>query len=160
MFRRFLPRPAETTLLLGPRATGKSTWIEQNFPRAPSYDLLRSSEALRLARDPSVLTHELSSLAPGSWVVIDEVQKVPALLDEVHHLIERRKLRFLLSGSSANSPKSGSRWGQRPYFEEFAQSKRLQVPDIAFGVPSVYQLARAGARDAVWWDHIGGIVLV
>ncbi len=107
MFRRFLPRPAETTLLLGPRATGKSTWIEQNFPRAPSYDLLRSSEALRLARDPSVLTHELSSLAPGSWVVIDEVQKVPALLDEVHHLIERRKLRFLLSGSSARKLRRG-----------------------------------------------------
>lgn len=101
MFQRILKRPDDSTLLLGPRATGKSTWIEQQFPGVTTYDLLQTSEALRLARDPSVLGSEVDSLKPGTWVVIDEVQKVPALLDEVHRLTEKRKLRFLLSGSSA-----------------------------------------------------------
>ncbi len=93
--------PEESTLVLGPRATGKSTWIQQQLPRAITYDLLKASDALRLARDPSQLEDELAGLPAGTWVVIDEVQKVPELLDEVHRLMEKRKLRFLLSGSSA-----------------------------------------------------------
>lgn len=107
MFRRALPPPSTSTLLLGPRGTGKSTWIHQHFPDAASYDLLDTSLALRLARDPSVIAKELASLSPGAWVVIDEVQKVPALLDEVHRLIETRGLRFLLSGSSARKLRRG-----------------------------------------------------
>lgn len=107
MLRRILKSPPESTLLLGPRATGKSTWIAEHFGSAVTYDLLSAADALRLARDPSVLGAELEVLAPGSWVVIDEVQKVPALLDEVHRLMERRKLRFLLSGSSARKLRRG-----------------------------------------------------
>lgn len=99
--------PKESTLLLGPRGTGKSTWIRQNFPDAPLYDLLNTREALRLSRDPSVLFKEASNLKSGTWVVIDEVQKVPGLLDEVHRLMEEKRLKFLLSGSSARKLRRG-----------------------------------------------------
>jgi predicted AAA+ superfamily ATPase len=106
MLHRFLKKPNNSILLLGPRGTGKSTWIKQIFPQAPTYDLLNSSEALRLARKPSVLFDELRLLEPHTWVVIDEIQKVPALMDEVHRLIENHALRFVLSGSSARKLKS------------------------------------------------------
>lgn len=65
------------------------------------YDLLAVSEQLRLSRNPSALYDELRHRKQGSWVVLDEVQKVPQLLDEVHRLIEEKRLRFLLCGSSA-----------------------------------------------------------
>jgi predicted AAA+ superfamily ATPase len=67
--------------------------------------LLRASEALRLGKDPAVLGQELAHVPTRSWVVVDEVQRVPALLDEVHRLIEERGLRFVLSGSSARKLK-------------------------------------------------------
>lgn len=93
-------------MLLGPRGTGKSTWIKQLFPEAQLYDLLNSGEALRLARNPSAIFDELKILPPNSWVVIDEIQKVPMLMDEVHRLIENNGLRFVLSGSSARKLRS------------------------------------------------------
>jgi len=107
MFTRFLARPSSSFFLFGPRGTGKTTWIDQQFPSTRKYDLLLASESIRLGRDPSLFTRECGALDPGSWVVVDEIQKVPALLDEVHHLIERRKLRFVLSGSSARKIKQG-----------------------------------------------------
>lgn len=94
-------------MLLGPRGTGKSTWIQENFPKAVLYDLLNTGEALRLSKEPQALYNELNSLESGSWVVIDEVQKVPSLLNEVHRLIEKKKLRFVLCGSSARKLRSG-----------------------------------------------------
>ena len=109
MFPRVLPPPGESAFLLGPRATGKSTWLQQHFADAVSYDLLDTSLALRLAREPALLAREIEGLGlePGAWVVIDEIQKVPALLDEVHRLMQRRGIRFLLSGSSARKLKRG-----------------------------------------------------
>ena len=108
MFARKLQPPSDSFFLFGPRGTGKSTWIREHFPKAKSYDLLNTSEALRLARDPHQLVREVMDLPPGEWVVIDEIQKVPALLDEVHSLIESRKLRFVLSGSSARKLRRGA----------------------------------------------------
>ena len=67
--------------------------------------MLDQSEYIRLERDPHQLGRELELLDPESWVVIDEVQKVPTLLDEVHRLIEKRGLRFVLCGSSARKLK-------------------------------------------------------
>ena len=104
--RRLLPPPA-SFFLFGPRGTGKSTWIASSFAGARTYDLLNTREALRLSRDPEALYREVEGLPAGTWVVIDEVQKVPDLLDEVHRLIERRRLRFVLSGSSARKLKRG-----------------------------------------------------
>lgn len=106
MLSRKLTSLDSSFFLFGPRGTGKSTWITQHFPKpAAKYDLLSTTEALRLSRRPGILYEELHGLASESWIVIDEVQKVPALLDEVHRLIEERKLRFILSGSSARKLK-------------------------------------------------------
>ena len=107
MLARLLKKPEQSILLLGPRGTGKSTWIDHHFKNAVIYDLLDTSESLRLSRDPALLYRELEAEAAGSWVVIDEVQKVPVLLDEVHRLIEKKKLRFVLSGSSTRKLRRG-----------------------------------------------------
>ena len=98
MFQRALAPPVDSTFLLGPRATGKSTWIQQHFRDALTYDLLDTSLALRLSREPSLLAREVESagLKAGTWVVLDEIQKVPALLDEVHRLMQKHGLRFEL----------------------------------------------------------------
>lgn len=107
MFTRQLTRPKTSILLLGPRGTGKSTWIKHHFADATIYDLLDTREVLRLSKEPFLLFKELSHKAPKTWVVIDEVQKVPELLNEVHRLIENHHLKFILSGSSARKLKRG-----------------------------------------------------
>lgn len=92
--------------LLGPRSTGKSTLIHQQLhKKAQIVDLLESDIYVRLSARPQ----ELEDLVPAETerpiVVIDEIQKIPILLDEVHRLIEKRKVRFLLTGSSARKLK-------------------------------------------------------
>jgi len=89
--------------LLGPRATGKSWLIRNELPHAQVFDLLDISSHDRLLRNPSALAQEINS----DLVVIDEIQKIPRLLDEVHRLIETRRIRFLLTGSSARKLKHG-----------------------------------------------------
>ncbi len=101
MFTRRLPPPDRSFFLLGARGTGKTTWIQQHYDAATWYDLLLSSESLRLSREPGLLRAECSALPDGAWVVIDEVQRVPALLDEVQHLMTKKRQHFVLSGSSA-----------------------------------------------------------
>lgn len=108
MFTRRLPPPKTSALLLGPRGTGKSTYIQQHFAQAKYYDLLDTAEQIRLSKAPAQLSAEVAAMPAGSWVVIDEIQKIPSLLDEVHRLIERQHLRFLLSGSSARKLKRGA----------------------------------------------------
>lgn len=90
----------DSIFLWGARQTGKTTLLVQLYPLAKYYDLLMANEFERLLRDPSLLSQELAYLKEGDLVIIDEVQKVPQLLDEVHSLIQRKKLRFILSGSS------------------------------------------------------------
>lgn len=107
MFTRKLPPPQGSILLFGPRGTGKSTWIRDHFSNVPTYDLLDTAESLRLSKNPGVFYAELQAVDKGSWVIVDEVQKVPELLDEVHRLIEERQIRFILSGSSARKLKRG-----------------------------------------------------
>ncbi len=102
MFTRQLNKIKTSSFLLGPRGTGKSTWIKDNYrDDTVVYDLLDTSELIRLSRDPSLLYRETAHLPAGSWVVVDEIQKVPALLNEVHRIIEEKKVKFILSGSSA-----------------------------------------------------------
>lgn len=99
-------RPTTSFFLWGPRQTGKSTLLHATYPRAHTIDLLTSREFVRFARDPGLLREEVES-AGARLVVIDEVQKVPALLDEVHWLIEHRKVAFALCGSSARKVRRG-----------------------------------------------------
>jgi uncharacterized protein len=113
MYSRYLKLSlsrTETCFLWGPRQTGKSTLLRTLFPKAKRYDLLLSSEYLRLVQNPGLIREEcLASGMRGEDrkdpIVIDEVQKVPELLDEVHWLIENSGLRFILCGSSARKLK-------------------------------------------------------
>lgn len=108
MFPRLLTAPAKTFFLFGPRGTGKSTWLAQHFSGASVHiDLLNSASYLRLLSKPDELNVLTAHLRPGSWVVIDEVQRVPELLTEVHALYEKRKLHFALTGSSARKLRRG-----------------------------------------------------
>jgi len=91
--------------LFGPRQTGKSTWIRHALPEARVYDLLDSAVYLALSQRPSRLAEELST--KDKVVVIDEIQRLPDLLNEVHRLIETRGTRFLLTGSSARKLRRG-----------------------------------------------------
>jgi len=89
----------KSCFLLGPRQTGKTTLIRETIKADAVYNLLESNTLLRLSRAPETLREELTK--PGALVVIDEVQKAPILLNEVHWLIEERGIRFLMTGSSA-----------------------------------------------------------
>lgn len=94
----------ESVFLFGPRGTGKTYWVKQHFDKALYLDLLDSSLLASLLANPN----RLESLIPPNykdWIIIDEVQKVPEILNEVHRLIENKKLKFILTGSSARSLK-------------------------------------------------------
>lgn len=90
----------DSVFLWGARQVGKTTLLDELYPNCRRYDLLRAKDYNRLLRRPELLGEELDSLGPEDTVVIDEVQKIPQLLDEVHSLIQRRSIRFILSGSS------------------------------------------------------------
>ncbi len=105
---RSLELPNKSFLLLGPRGTGKSTLLKMKVRPALEINLLKSSQYLPLQQNPSVLQEWTSHLKKGDWVVIDEVQKIPALLDEVHAIYEDKKLNFALTGSSARKLKRGN----------------------------------------------------
>jgi predicted AAA+ superfamily ATPase len=99
---RFFRAPSTHYFLFGPRGTGKSTWLREAYPDALWVDLLRPEEQRLLAARPERLRELVAGNPRAEVVVIDEVQKVPALLDVVHELVERRpEPRFVLTGSSA-----------------------------------------------------------
>ena len=104
---RLLEVPDRSFFLFGPRATGKSTWLKGGLPKARRLDLLDTRLALDLTRDPHHLEAHLGELKAGDWAVLDEIQKIPALLDEVHRLMESRRLRFALCGSSSRKLRHG-----------------------------------------------------
>ncbi len=104
---RLLPLPERSFFLFGPRGTGKSTWLRHALPGAVYLDLLDASLYLELLRDPHRLEAMVGNRSAGEWVVLDEIQKIPPLLDEVHRLIESRGWRFALCGSSARKLRRG-----------------------------------------------------
>jgi predicted AAA+ superfamily ATPase len=113
MFNRSLALPApgvETFFLWGPRQTGKSTLLREVYGQGRWVDLLKAEEFRRYLARPELLRQELEADPPqrGEQIVIDEIQKVPALLDEVHWLLENRGLHFALCGSSARKVKRGA----------------------------------------------------
>ena len=98
----------DSTFVWGARQVGKTTLIRETYPDVVFYDLLQAKDFERLLRNPSLLGEDLAMLNSGDIVVIDEVQKIPQLLDEVHSLIFCKNIRFILSGSS---PRKLKRYG-------------------------------------------------
>ena len=105
-YRRLTEPPRQSFFLFGVRGAGKSTWARETFPNAEYIDLLDERLYQDLLADPSLFGQSVAHLAPGDWVVVDEVQRLPALLNEVHRSIETRRLRFALLGSSARKLKA------------------------------------------------------
>ncbi|OGT26054.1 MAG: ATPase [Gammaproteobacteria bacterium RIFCSPLOWO2_02_FULL_42_14] len=102
-FKRLLQLPEKgkhSVLLLGPRGTGKTSWIKAHLPNIIYIDLLEAQPYNELLANPSALAKRIPKNCQ-QWIVIDEIQKIPELLNEVHRLIELHHYRFLLTGSSA-----------------------------------------------------------
>jgi len=111
MIRRHLSPSADRSFFLfGARGTGKTTFLRNWFSGKDVLwiDLLEPEQEDRYARRPQLLAEQLFALGPEDWVVIDEVQKLPKLLDVVHGAIERAKIKFALTGSSTRKLKRGS----------------------------------------------------
>ena len=154
-FKRYLDLAAllqkKSFFLLGPRSTGKSFLIDEQLgSRAIILSLLHSDLYLRLSTSP----WELEMMIEGAqqqhkthWIVIDEIQKVPNLLDEVHRLIESKKFRFLLTGSSARKLKRGhaNLLAGRAWTANFYPLSWCEIADFSLprflrygGLPAVY----------------------
>jgi len=128
----------ETCFLWGPRQTGKSTLLRTLFPNAKVYDLLLSDQYRRFIADPSILRQEceakgINKSNQKTPIIIDEVQKVPELLDEIHWLIENRGLRFILCGSSPRKLKRshGNLLGGRGIKYELFPLVYREIPDFS-----------------------------
>ena len=129
--------------LFGPRGTGKTTLIQHTLPDATIIDLLEIQTYREYLKNPSIISEQ--KLKP--IVVIDEVQKLPEILDEVHRLIEAEKLTFLLTGSSARKLKRGGAnlLAGRAWWAEMFPLTSNEIPDFDLitylnrgGLPSVY----------------------
>jgi predicted AAA+ superfamily ATPase len=109
MFPRTLAPPRNAFFLFGPRGTGKSTWLRNSLEEPWVLNLLPAETNLRYGRMPGLLRAEVLTQPKTRWLVIDEVQRVPALLDEVHFLMEEHGYKkFCLTGSSARKLKRGA----------------------------------------------------
>ncbi len=131
-----LPK-GQSAFLWGPRKTGKSTYLKSSFPDSIRYDFLQSDVFFALSARPSLLREQLESLSSDTLekpVILDEVQKIPAILDEVHWLIENRGVGFVLCGSSARKLKrshanmlGGRAWRYQLYPLTYPE---LEQPDL------------------------------
>lgn len=111
MYKRILDiqnRLDDANFLLGARQTGKSTLLKELFPNTIYYDLLNTDTKKRFQKNPELLREMLQGKQEGTLVIIDEIQKVPELLDEVHWLMTNSNIRFVLCGSSARKLKKQS----------------------------------------------------
>jgi len=109
MYARILQTPLQARrsfFLFGPRGTGKTTWLRQNCPSALYLDLLAGDVYSQLLARPERLA-ELIPRNHRDWIILDEVQRVPLVLNEVHRLIEAAGYRFILTGSSARALRRG-----------------------------------------------------
>lgn len=110
MIERLLQLPEkieESFFLWGPRQSGKTTLLKKLYPDVLKIDLLKANEFRRYNSQPELLRTELIASKKPRAVIIDEIQKVPPLLDEVHYLIENENIPFVLCGSSARKLKRG-----------------------------------------------------
>jgi predicted AAA+ superfamily ATPase len=138
MFKRYLriDLPAkQSAFLWGARQTGKSSYLKFCYPEAIYYDLLNTHEVIRLTKAPYLLREELlAAIADSnqSFVIIDEIEKIPDLLNEVHWLIENTPLQFILCGSSARKLKTQSTnlLGGRAWIYHFYPLSFIEIPQF------------------------------
>ena len=98
--RQLVP-PTESYFLLGPRGVGKSTWLLHNYKDAIRLDFLESETERKYSSYPEKIRDLVHGLSPGSVVILDEIQRVPRLLPEIHALIEKKlQIQFIMTGSS------------------------------------------------------------
>ncbi len=100
----------QSAFLWGPRKTGKTTYLKSKFPDSIVYDFLKTDLFLDFSKRPALLREQLMARDPESLkhpIILDEVQKIPGIMDEVHWLIESRDFRFILCGSSERKLKRG-----------------------------------------------------
>jgi len=101
MYSRLIEPPKDKSFFLfGPRGTGKTTWVRTKFTKAVYLDLLEAELFNDLLANPQRLENFIPKNF-NDWVIVDEVQRIPELLNEIHRLIEKSKYRFILTGSSA-----------------------------------------------------------
>jgi len=127
----------QSAFLWGPRKTGKSTYLKERFPQSLVYNFLDTDLVLDFAKRPALLREQLLAQDDNVLkypIILDEVQKVPQLLDEVHWLIEDRGLQFILCGSSARKLKRGQAnllGGRAWRFEMFPLvSAEIEIADL------------------------------
>ena len=110
MYKRCLrlpENPKQSFFLWGPRRTGKTTLLKTCYPDAFRIDLLKTDELVRYAKAPSLLREEVAALSHDRLIVVDEIQKAPGLLDEIHYMIQEWQRVFALCGSSARKVRRG-----------------------------------------------------
>jgi uncharacterized protein len=165
MYQRLLDMRAlsgkKSFFLFGSRSTGKTTLLNAQFPDREIINLLKSSTYLPLAANPSLLEDIVKEqLKTGSVVIIDEIQKLPILLDEVHNLIESTSARFILTGSSGRKLKrSGvNLLAGRAWEADLFPLISAEIPDFDFfrylrygGLPQVYSSGYP-------WEELGAYV--
>ena len=158
MFERLLKPPDRSFFLFGARGTGKSTWLRQMFPDALMLDLLDTSLQLELMADPHKLEALVGKRPVGAWVVLDEVQKIPAILDEVHRLMELRRWRFALCGSSARKLKRGGAdllagravtVAMEPFCSVELGNRFDREYSLEYGMLPIVQVERSNAADVL-----------
>ena len=122
----------ESTFFWGARQTGKSTLLKNLFPGASYFDLLLSSEYERFLRNPSLLREILEGLEKSGPVIIDEIQKIPSLLNEVQWLMVNKNLQFILCGSSPRKilRSGGNLLGGRAIRSELYPLVSAEIPDF------------------------------
>src|SRR5262249_39740076 len=98
---RSLRPPKSSFFLFGPRGSGKTTWARRHFPKSPFISLLDESLYQSYLAHPHLFYESVVRNSPGSWIIVDEIQRLPQLLNEVHRLIKDQKLKFVQTGSSA-----------------------------------------------------------
>ena len=139
MFKRILKINIEnnnSAFLWGPRKTGKSFFLGQLYPESTSFDFLKADILFRFAKNPSLLRQELLYLESSGKliqpIILDEVQKVPSILDEVHWMIENKKWQFILCGSSPRKLKRGhaNLLGGRAWRFEMFPLVSAEIPDF------------------------------
>ncbi len=145
----------EAMFLFGGRQVGKSTLLRERFPKAVYIDLLKSEIRNRFKQHPEEFRESLLRYPPETLVVVDEIQKVPDLLDEVHWLMVEKGLWFILSGSSARKIKKAgaNNLGGRAIPEYLYPLVSAEIPDFDVEravqngmIPRHYMVANARNR--------------